>query len=74
MAKKKKQKFKKKTILSCLKGQTVLDAMLNFEGLVQQGFGDCKIEFEPGLTSGPVYYSLYNGKIKCNILVPVDEE
>ena len=75
MSKNKKQKFKKKTILSCLKGKTVLEAMLNFEGLVQQGFGDCKIEFEPGLTSsGPAYYRLYNGKIKCNILVPVDEE
>ena len=74
MAKKKKQKFKKKTILSCLKGKTVLEAMLNFEGLVQQGYGDCKIELLASITSGPVYYRLYNGKIKCNILVPVDEE
>ena len=71
---KKKQKFKKKTILSCLKGKTVLEAMLNFEGLVQQGYGDCKIELLASRTTGPAYYSLYNGKIKCNILVPVDEE
>ena len=74
MAKKKKQKFKKKTILSCLKGKTVLEAMLNFEGLVEQGFGDCKIEITAGVTSGASYYRSFNGKIKCNILVPVDEE
>ena len=57
-----------------MKGKTVLEAMLNFEGLVEQGFGDCKIELLTGRTTGPAYYSLYNGKIKCNILVPVDEE
>lgn len=74
MVKKKKQKFKKKTILSCLKGKTIDEAIKNLEGLVEQGFGDCKIEIGADMTSGPSYYRLYNGKIKCNILVPVDEE
>ena len=74
MAKKKKQKFKKKTILSCLKGKTIDEAIKNLETLSNQGFGDYKIEIAAGITSGPSYYKLFNGKIKCNILVPVDEE
>ena len=74
MAKKKKQKFKKKTILSCLKGKTIDEAIKNLETLSNQGFGDYKIEIGADMTSGPSYYRLYNGKIKCNILVPVDEE
>ena len=74
MVKKKKQKFKKKTILSCLKGKTIDEAIKNLETLSNQGFGDYKIEITAGMTSGPFYFSSYNGKIKCNILVPVDEE
>lgn len=74
MAKNKKQKFKKKTILNCLKGKTIDEAILNLQTLSKEGYGNCKIEMSAGLTSGPLYYRLYNGKTKCNILVPVDEE
>lgn len=74
MVKKEKQKFKKKTILSCLKGKTIDEAIKNLETLSNQGFGDCKIEITAGMTSGQHYFVSYNGKTKCNILVPVNEE
>ena len=71
---KKKQKFKKQTILSCLKGKTIDQAIQQLEYLSEKlGYGDCKIEISASLSSGPGYWRTYSGKIKCNILIPVTE-
>lgn len=71
---KKKQKFKKQTILSCLKGKTVDRAISELKYLSEKlGYGDCKIEISAALSSGPGYWKTYSSKIKCNILIPVEE-
>jgi len=71
---KKKQKFKKQTILSCLKGKTVDRAISELKYLSEKlGYGDCKIEITAAKSSGPGYWQSYNGKVKCNVLVPVTE-
>ena len=71
---KKKQKFTKKTILSKLRGKTIEQAIRNLEELAIQGYGPCKIEIDGRLSSGPGYWRHYTSKIKCNILIPVEEE
>lgn len=71
---KKKQKFNKKTILSKLRGKTIEQAIRNLEELVIQGYGHCKIEIDGKLSSGPGYWRCYISKIKCNILIPVEEK
>ena len=71
---KKKQKFKKQTILSCLKGKTVDQAIQQLEYLSEKlGYGNYKIEITAAKSSGPGYWKSYNGKVKCNVLVPVTE-
>lgn len=72
--KKQKQRFSKKTILSCLKGKTIEQAIRNLEELAIQGYGDCKIEIESKLTSGPGYFRSITSKTKCNILIPIEED
>lgn len=71
---KKKQRFKKQTILSCLKGKTVDQAIQQLGYLSKKlNYGNCKIEITAAKSSGPGYWQSYNGKVKCNVLVPVTE-
>jgi hypothetical protein len=66
--------YTKKTILSLLKGKTVDQAILELKQLSSEGYGNCKIEISAALSSGPGYWKHYNGKIKCNILIPKENK
>lgn len=72
--KKAKQKFKKKAILKLIKGKTLDQVVENLLELKAQGYGDCKIEVNAQLSSGPGYWRNYTGKIKCNLLIPEEEK
>lgn len=74
MAKKtKQQKVKKKAILKLLKGQTVDEAIANLQELSRLNFGQCKIDIVAHV-SKLGYYGVYDAKVNCNLLVPVEEE